>query len=547
MKHGRRLLCGLILGLVLPMPGARGGELAEPAWREARKEAKSLMKTPGYRFRKEEYVAQVSRDNSRRAAELLVQWYVRSGKYQSGKLQKELDKAQKAYDKAYERRERDKDKFKKCREALEKAIKHREAETFTQFHIGQGLAAISNIEAIRYLIDAGLPALQKQKGTDALQVIVARSVLRQSKDLVKDTALALAKDGTRPKLQILGVNWIGMNQYREGWDALLTALAKPPVAVQRAAVFALKTLDDRKAVKPLIDAMQGASGLLNDEIDHLLHHFTGKSFEGSASVWKRWWGQEGEAWLAKPPPPRKPKTKLKKEQKKGATMVRFYGIPTPSHHVVFVVDRSHSMSEPASAKSKAKKAEQPKGPVTGGEKGKTQGGEVIAGDTKMEVAKNQLAKSIDELDSDVRFAVLFYSNDVKVWQEPPELMPSSPQNKQKAKEWVKTIQPVGPTLTFGALMKALEYADTIGERKKKGPLATGADTIFLLSDGSPTTADARVLEGEELEHAFQAFMQENELYHCVVHTIGIGPGHNSRVLKRIARETGGTYKAVGKE
>ena len=36
----------------------------------------------------------------------------------------------------------------------------------------------------------------------------------------------------------------------------------------------------------------------------------------------------------------------------------------------------------------------------------------------------------------------------------------------------------------------------------------------------------------------------NRVFRCVIHTIGIGRGHNSHLMQRIAGETGGTYKAV---
>ena len=58
-------------------------------------------------------------------------------------------------------------------------------------------------------------------------------------------------------------------------------------------------------------------------------------------------------------------------------------------------------------------------------------------------------------------------------------------------------------------------------------------------------AKAKVLSEEEIEEAWQMFKEKNKLYNCIVHTIGIGPGHNSSILRRIAAATGGQYKAVG--
>jgi Mg-chelatase subunit ChlD len=161
----------------------------------------------------------------------------------------------------------------------------------------------------------------------------------------------------------------------------------------------------------------------------------------------------------------------------------------------------------------------------------------------MEVAKNQLARSVDQLDPKVRFNIVFYSNDVRVWKPAPELVPSSKAHKEDAKQWFLGLEPSGSTCMFAALLQALEYADTIGERT--GTTGAGADTIFLISDGSPTSEAGELLTPAELERQYRSFMDRNALYHCVVHTIGIGPAHNSSVLERLARETGGQYKAVG--
>jgi len=212
---------------------------------------------------------------------------------------------------------------------------------------------------------------------------------------------------------------------------------------------------------------------------------------------------------------------------------------------VFVLDRSGSMKKPAGTASIEKKKEKDKGPVTGSKKGAGKGGgdpDTIKGDTRMEVAKNQLDHCLDELAKEVSFAVVFYNNDIKVWHAPPELMPSSAANKNDAKAWYRGLKADGPTNLFGALRKALAYSDVIGEDKKKA--RTGADTIFLLTDGSPTRG-GELLTDEENERELDAFLEANKLYHCVVHTIAVGPDTSRTLLKRIARETGGTFKAIG--
>ena len=144
----------------------------------------------------------------------------------------------------------------------------------------------------------------------------------------------------------------------------------------------------------------------------------------------------------------------------------------------------------------------------------------------------------------MKFAVVFYSHEVAVWKNPPALLPGDPGNRRGATAWFMKLEPVGSTMTFDALAKALEYAKVGGGKSATDP--KGADTIFLLSNGAPTDIGGNAaLTGAALEEKVQAFLEANRAFGCVVHTIGVGPQHNRKFMKRLAKETGGTYKAVG--
>ena len=90
------------------------------------------------------------------------------------------------------------------------------------------------------------------------------------------------------------------------------------------------------------------------------------------------------------------------------------------------------------------------------------------------------------------------------------------------------------------------YGVLFAGRWGKGKAVQGAaDTIFLLSDGAPTGADGQPLPRDALEKAYEAFLDANRVARCVVHTIGIGPGHNAWFMRQLAEDTGGQYLAVG--
>jgi hypothetical protein len=545
---------GALLLLLLGAPPHLGAaELDDATWRDARKQAVKLMKTPGKRYTKQSVIRTLGQDNSERAAALLVQWTLKSQKLQVGPVRKELAEAtekfekvkrimRKAYEKLPPTRPEDRKAWNIVKKAYDEALENHLTENGVRYTIGEAFRAVSDPEAITYLMGDGLAAVQKAKGLGAVQVDIGHALARQPKARVLAVMQALAVDRKRVKLRMLALQWFGQHKHAEGYDPLVHALVAKEVAVRRLAIYGLQQLGEKRAVKSIIDSMAKSDGLLRAEIDDVLHWFTGKSFEGSPTVWKRWWDDAGATWLTAEDTERHER---KTEPREGGTQVRFYGIPTASHHVVFVLDRSGSMKKPAGAKSIEEKGRKPKPPVTGGSKDerKKKGDGPVAGDTRMEVAKNQLARSIQELDKRVNFNVVFYSDKIQAWKEPPELLRSSMSNKKAATAWFQKLEPQGPTLMFPALMRALEYADTVGADKKKS--RQGADTIFLLSDGSPTTKDGGLMAAEDLEAAVEAFLVANKLHRCIVHTIGIGPGHNSTILRRLADATGGQYKSVG--
>ena len=125
-------------------------------------------------------------------------------------------------------------------------------------------------------------------------------------------------------------------------------------------------------------------------------------------------------------------------------------------------------------------------------------------------------------------------------------MPASPANKKAAEAWFREVKPNGSTALFTAMHKALEYATAASAGKKGKKVAGGADTIFLLSDGSPTgKGGGKPLPADEVEDLYQKFVQANAKRRCVVHAIGIGPKHSRQLMERFAKDTGGEYRAVG--
>lgn len=533
-----RLLPLFLVAFALALPLTAGAEGDETTWKEARKEAGRLMKVPGELPRKAKAIHCIARDDSERSAELLVKWAAASLKLHAKDLHVALDDAQvrfdklikilrKAYAKMPPTRKEDRDAYDIKRKALDRARADYEAETSLHRHLARAFSKLTDPEAIDFLLAKGERKVTKSPNAGPILMGILECYVRQPRDRVRARLLQHVRCGQLPEARIRILNWIANEKPgEEAFQAAVTCLAGPEEAVRRSAVFTLRILDDPRCVKALIDALAAADGLLEEEIDHTLHYFTGRSFDGSHAVWTQWWDAAGETWLATDDGERYAK-KPGSRQKGGTTS--FYGVETRSKRIVFVLDRSSSMKTPASAESRC-----PRGPTSGDGSGKD-GEPDIQGDTKIAVARNQLAWSIRNLHRDVHFNVIFYSTDVQVWKQPPEMLRATPKNKTAALDWFMTIEALGTTRTFDALLQALEYAKGAG----------GADTIFLLSDGSPTVASGQALKGEDFDREYGAFLEENKIYKCVVHTIGVGPHHNRTLMRRIARDTGGTYRGVG--
>ncbi len=140
------------------------------------------------------------------------------------------------------------------------------------------------------------------------------------------------------------------------------------------------------------------------------------------------------------------------------------------------------------------------------------------GRTRLVLAKEALIQALTRFIRDTRFNIVFFHTRVRAWGK--KLMWAVRANQEKAVRFVKSTLPTGPTNLYGALKAAFRDKD--------------ADTIYLLSDGSPTA-------GEVIDPAAIAkeVLSWNRTRRIVIHTISLGT--SSPLLKRLAKETGGQY------
>jgi hypothetical protein len=289
-----------------------------------------------------------------------------------------------------------------------------------------------------------------------------------------------------PEDRILALDVAGAACDASFLPAIVENLGHEAWQVRIAAVDALRGSGVREGVQPLIDRLEGEeSPRVRTAIAAALFRLTGQDLLDSAAAWRAWWRDNGGTFdVPATPPARKPD--------EGGTVARFYGLPVRTERVCFVLDRSESME------------------VVQGEGG--------ARRTRLEIAAQQLETALGRLPDKARVNVVVFGSDVEPWRK--SLAPLSAANRGDLRGFVAKQKPEGKTNLYDALEAAL--------------LVEGVDTIFLLSDGDPTAG-----RYQEAGMVLQAVRRLNQTRRIAIHAVAIG--RDSKLLRRLAEESGGTY------
>jgi len=377
----------------------------------------------------------------------------------------------------------------------------------------------------------------------------------------KEQALALLGDKS-PRVRIAALAAVGPNERaRLGTSdkhplvraaALGALMAYPPGEVKETV---LKALQDKawnvralaveicvrakliEAVGPLVAALEHETGRLRKDIDDALHALTKAQFFGDITLWKNWWKQNKARVLAEAAkrPPTKPlgppstwkrrgaDTGSDDSRRKGFTSA-FYGIPTVSKRVLFLIDISRSMTDPSQARPAA---------TTTTRRKKTRY-PAPKGSAKIDIAKWQLHRAVEALPKDALFNILVYSESYKVWEPAPVLAKKS--NTSKAHKFIDAIHANGVTNICDSIDKGFELAGMALYAYDPKNTEPPADTLYLLSDGDPNRG--RITD---LDRLLEDICRRNPPGALVIHAVGIGEAAGSSFLKALAEQNGGRY------
>jgi HEAT repeat protein len=265
------------------------------------------------------------------------------------------------------------------------------------------------------------------------------------------------------------------------------------VAASRAlAAFRCDTASARAAAGPLVRAIAGeARARVRVEMSEALFALTGIDFGPEPDRWKAWYGEAGATFE---PPAKRPQRGASDAH---ATQGHLLDLPLESEHVAFVLDYSHSMSDPLRF-----------GVET----------------TKREELQKSLALVFDKLGPDARVNLIPFGTEPHPYR--PALFAATSAAKQAALRFADKLAPDGRTNIYDSLEIALGDPD--------------ADTIVLVTDGAPTEGKRRtrvaILAGIRLLDRYRL---------ARIHCVEIGAQNTSPrwkgFMKEIADATNGTY------
>jgi HEAT repeat protein len=286
--------------------------------------------------------------------------------------------------------------------------------------------------------------------------------------------------------------------------------------VRSSAATTLAKLRSKAAIEPLIERLDKEEGRLRSDIGRALTSLTAQDFRGNVALWRRWWQENGAAFVVAAEAPLKTSLEAAEEQR-GVT---FFGISTESQRVLFVLDLSGSMKFSMTPKNNP--TDDPSRPYD----------EPGAGESsRLDVAKRDLLKAIGGLRDGARFNLVLFASDVWTWAD--DLVEMAPDKRLELSKFIESADAVGATNIYGALERAFEVAGASGGDAFTNP---EIDTIYLLTDGKATvgvTAD---------RDEILAFVRSrNQSARITIHTIGLSDAHDSVLMRRIAEENGGQY------
>jgi hypothetical protein len=311
-------------------------------------------------------------------------------------------------------------------------------------------------------------------------------------------------------------------------DAAIAAI-KPLVLndkiwqVRAAAREALVGLRCKNAIPALIDALDAELKRTKDpwSLDVRLHdaleRMTGLDIpRGKVEPWREFWKKEGSTFEYV-----RAQDKRQAEQVRRAAdnqrYGRFFDLSLDSDRILFVVDLSGSMLEPASG-------------------GLTDAGAVKT--TKHKLVIDELKKIVMSMPDGSGFNLVAFSDTVQCWRTNELGRATLVKLDDRARDellgtFLDGLHPNGPTNLWAALNAALDFA---GGGLTDKHYDVGFDTLYILSDGAPSHGE--ITDRDEIRRRVR---ETNGLRRITINCVTFGDKNETEFLRKLAEENGGRH------
>jgi len=263
-------------------------------------------------------------------------------------------------------------------------------------------------------------------------------------------------------------------------------------SVRRATADALGGMKNIQAVPVLIPYVGDL--VIDTRAQDALYRLTGQQFKKDQKAWTAWWEKNkataSASGISKEDADKKREEMVAQQEKQdkenGVNAESFYGEPITGKSILFILDRSGSMSN----------------------------------DGRMDKMKEELKYMIASINENRSFGFVLFPHDAYPGKGVSKANESF---KRRATSYVEKLEPTGTT----PISEAMEHAF------KRVVVKNNVDTIYLLSDGAPNKPAAEV----------RALINGlNGGYYVQIHTVSIGA--DSQFLKDVAADNEGNYRAV---
>ncbi len=277
--------------------------------------------------------------------------------------------------------------------------------------------------------------------------------------------------------------------------ALIALLEDDAVEVRSNALLALGKARAKELVPALIARLEKEPvDRLKADALRLLVDMTGRNMGFVVADWRQWWaGAEPGFSFARP-------------DEGSTTRVvadSYFGIDVVSKRIAFLVDVSRSMEWSGGGGFFGGRDPQPEGK------------------SKLDLLKEELTGLLKRLAGDAQVNIITFDGTVREWSK--SLQPLSGGGRERAIAFVKGLETGLHTNVFDSLERGL------ADRR--------VDTIYLLTDGQPTTG--RFVDTPGI---LRGVREINRVRGVAIHCIAFG--EESQLLRALAAENGGVYRYV---